>query len=90
MDPVTQGAVGAALPLATRNRSRVRLAATIGFIAGMAPDLDFLIRAPNDTLFFLEFHRQFSHSLFFIPIGSALIAISLYGLLGSLLSFESY
>ena len=81
MDLITQGAVGAALTLATRTRSQVAVAAGIGFIAGTVPDLDVLIRDQNDTLQFLEFHRHFSHSLIFIPIGSAFVAVLLYGLL---------
>ncbi len=81
MDPITQGTLGAALPLATRKRSQVAVASGIGFIAGMAPDLDVLIRDPNDTLYFLEFHRQFSHSLVFVPLGSVFLAGVLYGFL---------
>ena len=32
----------------------------------MAPDLDVFIRSSDDPLLALEFHRQFTHSLFFI------------------------
>lgn len=80
MDPLTQGAIGAALPLATRRRHEAVLAAAAGFLAGMAPDLDALIRNPDDSLLFLEFHRQFTHALVFIPIGSAFVAGVLYGI----------
>jgi len=74
MDPLTQGAIGAALPLATRNRSQILLACGLGFLAGMAPDLDILIKSSEDPLFVLEFHRQFTHSLIFIPIGGGILA----------------
>lgn len=80
MDPLTQGAVGAALPLAARRRKQTAVAAGCGFLAGMAPDLDALVRDPDDTLLFLEFHRQFTHALIFIPPGSALVAGLLHGL----------
>ncbi len=80
MDPLTQGAVGAALPLATRNRSQILLASGLGFLAGMAPDLDFLIKSSEDPLFVLEFHRHFTHSLIFIPVGGCIVAGIFYGI----------
>ena len=80
MDPLTQGAVGAALPLATRRGKPAAVAAGCGFLAGLVPDLDILLHDPDDTLLFLEFHRQFTHALIFIPVGSAIIAGALFGL----------
>ena len=47
---------------------------TVALVASVAPDLDVLIRSSVDPLLFLEFHRQFTHSLVFIPIGAALCA----------------
>jgi inner membrane protein len=47
----------------------------------MAPDLDVLIHSADDPLVFLEFHRQFTHSLVFIPFGSLLCALIFYPLL---------
>ncbi len=83
MDPLTQGVLGAALPQATRtNNGHVVIAALFGFIAGMAPDLDVLIRSETDTLLYLEYHRQFTHALIFIPIGGALCAGLLHLVLG--------
>ncbi|KKK60018.1 hypothetical protein LCGC14_3028560, partial [marine sediment metagenome] len=35
----------------------------------------------TDPLLFLEFHRQFTHSLFFIPIGGLICALVLQGLI---------
>ena len=78
MDPLTQGALGAALPLSTRAKSQTRIAGAIGFLAGMAADLDVLIRSSSDSLLFLEYHRQFTHSLIFIPLGGLLVAAFLY------------
>jgi inner membrane protein len=74
MDPLTQGVLGTALPLATRGRRQTKIAASVGFLAGMAADLDVLIRSSSDGLLFLEYHRQFSHSLLFIPVGGLLVA----------------
>ena len=74
MDPLTQGALGAALPAATGSSRQTRVAAAVGFVAGMAADLDVLIRSQTDSLLFLEYHRQFTHSFAFIPVGGFLAA----------------
>jgi inner membrane protein len=78
MDPLSQGAIGAVLPLATRRRTQAAVAGGLGFIAGMMADLDVLIRSQTDPLLFLEYHRQFSHSLIFIPVGGLIAALLLY------------
>lgn len=81
MDPLTQGVLGAALPQATtRRRSHVVAAGILGLLSGMAPDLDALLRSSSDPLLFLEYHRQFTHSLLFIPIGGLLCCLLLYRL----------
>ncbi len=82
MDPLTQGAVGAALPQAVSRRGDVAIAGLLGFLAGMTPDLDVLIRSSTDPFVALEYHRQFTHSLIFIPFGSLLCALVLHPLLG--------
>ena len=82
MDPLTQGALGAALPQATRRKARVGIAGAFGFVAGMAADLDVFIRSETDPLLFLEYHRQFTHSLIFIPVGGMICALALYWALG--------
>jgi inner membrane protein len=43
----------------------------------MAPDLDVLIRSSTDPLLFLEYHRQFTHALAFIPLGALLVSLPL-------------
>ena len=78
MDPLTQGMLGAALTLAVSKRKHLRDAAVLGGLSGMAPDLDVLIRSSQDPLLFLEYHRQFTHSLLFIPFGSLLCALVFY------------
>ncbi|NQZ95630.1 MAG: metal-dependent hydrolase [Myxococcales bacterium] len=81
MDPVSQGVVGAAVAQAFARPRQVAVAGLLGALAGMAPDLDVLIRSSVDPLLFLEFHRQFTHSLVFIPIGAALGAAVLFPLM---------
>lgn len=74
MDPISQGSVGAALAASTPSRERVVAAAMVGALAGVAPDLDTLIRSSTDPLLFLEYHRQFTHALAFIPVGALVCA----------------
>ena len=88
MDPLTQGLVGAALPQCFASRDTLRRASVTGFAAGCAADLDVLIRSSEDPLLFLDFHRHFSHSLIFIPVGGLLAAIPMYFLLWRNLSFK--
>ncbi len=84
MDPITQGALGAALPqaTATSRKGPVMLAGCFGFLAGLAADLDVFIRSVEDPLLYLEYHRQFTHSLVFIPLGGLISAAILHVLIG--------
>tara|TARA_B110000503_G_scaffold12013_3_gene16228 strand:- start:40580 stop:41578 length:999 start_codon:yes stop_codon:yes gene_type:complete len=82
MDPLTQGLLGAALPQASSAPRYAASAGLLGFLAGMAADLDVLIRSASDPLLFLEYHRQFTHSLVFIPLGGFICALVLHALLG--------
>ncbi|MFV8819642.1 metal-dependent hydrolase [Haliea sp. E17] len=82
MDPITQGAVGAAAAqLAARPRDFAKVA-LVGALGGMAPDLDIFIRSGTDPLLALEYHRQFTHSLLMIPLLGGIVGLALYGLLG--------
>ncbi|MCG9682887.1 metal-dependent hydrolase [Vibrio sp. Isolate23] len=78
MDPLTQGLIGAALPQSVCDKKHLLVAGGLGMLAGMSPDLDVLIRSSSDPLLFLEYHRQFTHSLLFIPFGSLLCALVLH------------
>lgn len=77
MDPISQGTIGAALPQAWAKPEKLRAAALAGCAAGLAPDLDVFISSSVDTLLFLEFHRQFTHALIFIPIGAGIVALAM-------------
>ena len=74
MDPFTQGLIGASVPhvLASR-KNAVLWVGLFGFVAGILPDLDVLIRSSSDPLLFLEYHRQFTHAIIFIPVGGLFI-----------------
>ncbi len=82
MDPLTQGAVGAAAAALAAKPDTFAKAALIGALGGMAPDLDILIRSGSDPLLALEYHRQFTHSLLMIPLLGSLVGLALYALLG--------
>lgn len=82
MDPLTQGALGAALPQSVARSEKMGLAMLCGVAGGMAPNLDVVIRSGSDPLLFLEYHRQFTHSLMFIPFGAAIVTLVLWVALG--------
>ena len=91
MDPFSQGAVGAVASTAVAGAPKLRAFALLGCIAGMAPDLDILIGSSTDPLLFLEYHRQFTHSLVFIPVGAAFVALVLHWPMRNVLRpIESY
>lgn len=91
MDPVTQGTIGAALPQSVATREKLRAAAIIGVFSGTAPDLDVFIRSATDPILFLEYHRQFTHALVFIPIGALICAAIFYWFARRTLSYrETY
>lgn len=75
MDPLSQGALAAALPQVAASGDKMRRAAVLGCLAGMAPDLDVFISSQADPLLFLEYHRQFTHALLFVPVGAAVVAL---------------
>jgi inner membrane protein len=87
MDPVTQAALGAAWAQPSARRPSVGWATAIGCIAGMAPDLDVLIRSSSDPLLALQYHRHFTHALVFIPLGALVCALLLFPLCRRRLSF---
>ena len=88
MDPLTQGAVGAAFAQSASRPAKVAAAALVGALAGMAPDLDALINSRTDPLLYLEYHRQFTHALVFIPFGAALCAGVLHPFVRRWLTFR--
>jgi len=75
MDPFTQGVLGAAASQSIYARKLKKDAAIIGAIAAIVPDLDIFIHSNTNPSLFFIYHRQFSHSLFFIPIGGLIIGL---------------
>lgn len=81
MDPITQGAIGASFAQSSsKNKNELWVAAIVGCLGGMAPDLDVLIRSSTDPLLALVLHRHFTHSLLFIPLGGLIVAGIVKGL----------
>jgi len=74
MDPLSQGVVGMSASQVVSTRKEMVAASFVGFLSGMAADLDIFIRSADDPLLFLEFHRQFTHSIIFMPIGGLICA----------------
>tara|TARA_B100001057_G_scaffold73507_2_gene67902 strand:- start:11191 stop:12204 length:1014 start_codon:yes stop_codon:yes gene_type:complete len=89
MDPLSQGTVGSAFAQSVANKNNIFKIGVIGFLAGLAPDLDVLIQSSTDPILFLEYHRQFTHSLFFIPFGSLFVAFMLFPLFKKSMSIKT-
>lgn len=88
MDVVTQGLLGAALSISVAQHRDIRLASGVGMLAGLLADADVLIASASDPLLTVEFHRHFTHSVFFIPFGALLAAGLLWPLLRKRLGFR--
>jgi len=90
MDPISQAVVGATLTQSvTEKKNSQIIACFAGALAGMAADIDVIFRSQTDPLMFLEFHRQFTHSFLFIPIGGLLCALLLYPFLKKKIRFPT-
>ena len=74
MDPISQGALGAVAGAAFADRTTIRKATLVSWAAGMLADADIAISSASDPLLNIEYHRHFSHSLVFIPVGALLCA----------------
>ena len=78
MDILTHGLLGGTLAQSCSRKSEARAATAVGFLAALLADTDALIRSTADPLLVLEYHRQFTHSLVFIPVGALLVALILW------------
>lgn len=72
MDPVSHFALGATLAAGASipRKESTRIALLTGGSAALLPDLDVFISSSTDPLLQLEYHRHFTHSLLFIPVGA--------------------
>jgi inner membrane protein len=82
MDPLSQAVVGGLLAQSFVKKIRqmsigreVFLAGIVGLGAGLLPDIDVFIKSQTDPLLFLEYHRQFTHSIVFMPLGALLATV---------------
>ncbi len=87
MDLLTQGLLGAGMAQSGARREETRIATGIGFFAGIIADADILIQSENDPLLNIEFHRHFTHSIFFVPFGALIAAVLIWPFLRKRLSF---
>lgn len=78
MDIVTQGILGATVAQSVSRKEHVRFATIIGLVSGVIADADAFIRTSSDPLLALEYHRHFTHSVFFIPVGALVALVLLY------------
>jgi inner membrane protein len=74
MDLLTHALAGAATAMLAARQGEIRTAAIAGGVAALLPDADALIRSSTDALVYFEYHRYFTHSLMFIPVGALLAA----------------
>ena len=75
MDTLTHAVLGAMLGHVAFGKRLGWRAAVVGIIASEVPDLDFLIRSDADPLLNIEYHRHFTHSLGFAPVGALLLTL---------------
>lgn len=75
MDSITQGVLGAAAAQGLLKRRLPQGVGWIGAVGGLVPDLDVFIYSLNDPTVSWTFHRHFTHSLIFIPLGGLLAAL---------------
>lgn len=75
MDILTHALLGAAASQAVLGARMSRRAWLIGAVGGLLPDADVLIASSSDPLLAIEYHRHFTHSLAFIPVGGLIAAL---------------
>jgi inner membrane protein len=78
VDLLAHGLLGAALAQSAAPRDEARIAAGVGFLAGMLADADALLGSAHDPLLVLEYHRHFTHALVFVPAGALIAAAVLW------------
>jgi len=87
MDPLSQGLLGAAVSISCVRNKKILPVLASGAVGGMLADVDIFIRSDIDPLLALEFHRQFTHSLIFIPFGGLAGSLLLWFFMRKYLSF---
>ncbi len=72
MDPLTHGLLGACCSQSVLKK-RLPNAWLVGGLAALTPDLDIVIQSVHNPMTGIIYHRQFSHSLVFIPVAGLLL-----------------
>lgn len=75
MDPLTQGLLGACVCGGLFSKQLGRWSWAIGLFAGVLADADMLVNLWMTPLDALYYHRHFTHTLWFIPIGGLLACL---------------
>ena len=88
MDILTQGLLGATLAQSQAKQEHIRHATIIGFASGLLADADVLIQSSSDPMLTIEFHRHFTHSIFFIPFGALIASLLLWVFFRNSLKFK--
>ena len=88
MDPLTQGIFGSTVASCLSKKKNVKKAIVCGFIGGVSPDLDIFIKSASDPLLAVDFHRHFTHSLIFSPIGGFFVSLFIFFFLKKKLSYS--
>lgn len=78
MDILTQGLLGGVLAQSVAKDNEKKVASIVGVLSGLLADADILISSSSDPLLTIEYHRHFSHSLLFIPLGAAIAMMLLW------------
>ena len=68
MDPISQGTVGAAFAQSSANRGNIVKIGFIGFLAGLAPDLDVLKDQKPTLFYFLNITDNLATHFFLFPL----------------------
>ncbi|HAI13527.1 MAG TPA: hypothetical protein DCM28_17605 [Phycisphaerales bacterium] len=75
MDPLTQGLLGATICGSLFSKQLGRWSWAVGLVAGLLADADMIVSLWMTPLDALYYHRHFTHTLWFIPIGGLLAAL---------------
>jgi inner membrane protein len=78
MDSITQGLLGGVVGQALFGPKYGKRAGWVAAVGAMAPDLDILIRSSTNPIVAFQFHRHFTHSALFVPVGGLIVAALLY------------
>src|SRR5687768_13187276 len=88
MDPLSHALLGASCGQARGRANQLVAAGGVAIAGALSPDLDALIRSSADPLLVLEFHRQFTHALPFVPLGALMCTAACWRFVRSRLSFR--